>query len=39
MLVKLSLGVTCLLFAKITEEQNMVRKIKSIIKESKTKEK
>ena len=36
---KLSLGTTCLLSAKIGEEQNMVRKLKFIIKESKTKEK
>ena len=37
-MVRLSLGATCLLFARIVEEQNMFRKLKSIIKESKMKE-
>ena len=36
-MVKLSLGAVCLLSAKIAEEQNMVRKLKFIIKESKKK--
>ena len=32
MLVKLSLGTTCVLSAKVAKRQNMVRKLKFIIK-------
>ena len=38
-MLRLSLGATRLLSTKIAEEQNMFRKLKSIIKESKTKKK
>ena len=31
-MVRLSLGATCLLSAKVAEKQNMVRKLKHIIK-------